>query len=350
MRNIILGIFLSTISLQITAQGPFNKYNPKTFEIVKYKGTIGKHPITMILTFFPDGKTSGYYFYDNVGRLMKVVKSSEKSNVYYARNIEEFIGNIDQYNEWFEFSDSSFYNKKIILGQWFYKDKILPFVLNRDSSMYDWRLIRLKSIGYFKNSYFNTQTKDEYFIYPVVSSSLVLNKYFLKGLSKEMLAFINSSKSKYLLIDQNYGENTDENEDCCWSVDVNTELVFISDSIITYKIKGFTYANNGYEAESYISVKVSNGKQIAINDVFKNNSVDTVFTILKNKYSDVLKENSNENLELVFGKSSDVYLSQGGIYFRERLYKLAPYIDLYFSYKELKPYLKEEFKKTINCP
>jgi hypothetical protein len=229
--------------------------------------------------------------------------------------------------------------------------------------MLDWRLLRVKTIEYFKNSYFRTQTTDFSIIYPSISSSHILNKCFLKGYelsNKQMIDFINATKSKYLLIDQNLGENISEEEGCCWSQNTSSELAYISDSILTCRFNGFTYANNGSGNEYYFSIKISTGKQITIDDILKSNSIDTVLTILRNKYKSILQQKEPDpNLppdgndapfSWDYSKNSNVFLTKTGLYFRERAYKLGRYYDLFLSYKEINDYLSASFKTTINCP
>jgi hypothetical protein len=353
MRILLTVTCFLIFGLQIAAQGPFNKYNPKTFEIIKFKGKIDKFPITMLLNIYPDNIISGYYFYDNIGQFIKIERSKGKSSFDLIANFDEFDleHSPDEY-ELFKFSDSLDIQKSVVKARWKYSNKNLSVILIRDSTMLNWKLLRIKSIGYFKDSYFNTQTKDFSFIYPTVFSSPVLNEYFLKNstTNKEMISFINSTKSNYILIDQNFGENITELEDCCWSEFLSTELAYISDSILTYKVNGFTYANNGFGAEAFVSLKISNGKEYTIDNIFKTNSIDTVLAILTDKYKEVIHENSNENNILSFSKNSNVFIAARGVYFRERLFKLAPYVDLFMSFKELEPYLNNELKKTINCP
>lgn len=344
-------ILLLILSIQIFAQDPFQKYNPKIFEIVKFKGKIGKFPITMILTFYPYTKdVSGYYLYDNAGRFINVMNQKNEKRPWLITSDFEYTES--NYREYFQFIDSLQIHKSIAKGQWVCNKDTLPLILTRDSTMPDWKLLRLKSIGYFNDSYFNTQTRDYSIIYPSVKSSPILNNYFLKNSieNKTMLDFINTSNCNYLIIDQNFGENSSENEDCCWSDDFSSELLFASDSIITYKTNSFTYGNNGYSSETITSVKVSNGEVIKISTIINDNSIDTVLKTLNNKYKEVLIENSNENMEFEFSKYSNVYITPKGMYFRDRLGKLDPYIDVFLSFKEISKYLNEDFKKFINCP
>src|ERR1035437_1598297 len=277
MKFKIILVYVLLINLSVIAEDrDIFKYEPSTFDIIKYKGNIGKYPITMILTFYPDNRISGYYYYDNIGRLIKIEKLKDQNSfVFQAKQIEEFEDNDNSANpEVFEFPDNLLTNKNFVKAQWSYKQKTYPVNLMRDTSMFDWRLLRLKSIGYFKDSYFKTQTTDFSIIYPSISSSSVLNKSILVNIikDKQMIAFINSLKSKYLLIDQNFGEKTSDIEDCCWSQDGSDELAYISDSILTFRSHSFTYANNGYETESYISLKVSNGEHLTTQNIFKINS------------------------------------------------------------------------------
>jgi hypothetical protein len=46
----------------------------------------------------------------------------------------------------------------------------------------------------------------------------------------------------------------------------------------------------------------------------------------------------------------EIFLSPGGIYFRKRLFKLDPYLDLFLSFQEVKSYLKQSFKQTLKLP
>ena len=182
---------------------------------------------------------------------------------------------------------------------------------------------------------------------------MIMDKWSIKNVK---LKYINSSNCKYLHIYENYGEQESEiDEGGCWSSSAKTELVYISDSILTYKINGSSYCNNGYSHEEYISVKISSGEQFIISNVFESNSIDSVLNLLKSKYKDVLQEH-NPNVVSEsdapyfsdYNSGTKIFLSKGGIYFRSRLFKLANYYDLFLSYKEVENYLDESFKNLIN--
>jgi hypothetical protein len=175
-----------------------------------------------------------------------------------------------------------------------------------------------------------------------------------------MFAFINSTNSRYLLIDQNLGEDTITTDlDGCWSFSSETELVYCSDSILTYRINGFSYCNNGYFSEKFISIRISDQKPFEIKNIFKFNSIDTVLTILKEKYKNILQNPPDPKLPTSgndapyfsdYNLNSEVFITPGGIYFRARQYKLANYYDLFLSNREIQKYFNDSFKQIINCP
>lgn len=364
MKQIILIglIFIEIFFFKLNAQDIKN-YSPTSFEINKYNGKIGNYPITMILTIYPNDSISGYYYYDNNGRFIKLHSISNQTEdiKLVANKFEQFgTGDNVKNEETFYINENKLINKPGINGQWSYNKKKLPVNLKIDNSIGDWRILDFQSVKYYKNSEFHTQEVKQEIVFPFKNNSPTLNKTLLSkyGFSNPLINYINSTDSKFLQISQNFGENlADENEEGCWSSNLNSELVFINDSIITYKTNGFSYCNNGYSFEEYKSFKISTGEQFQIDNVFINNSIDSVLIVLKNKYKDILQEH-NPNVVSTsdapyfsdYNDKTKIFLSKGGVYFRARLYKLADYYDLYLSYKELDKYLKESFKLTINCP
>ena len=168
------------------------------------------------------------------------------------------------------------------------------------------------------------------------------------------MGLINSSENKYLLVEQNFGENTSGLDDCCWSDYRSSELVYISDSIITYCNDASAYGHNMQYYTDFISINVNNGIIYTAENIFKESMIDTVLSMLRNKYKDVLyqeRNNSNANDEAPspsdYTEESNIYISKGGVYFRERAYKLANYYDLFLSFDEISNYLSTSFKITI---
>jgi hypothetical protein len=357
MKKIIL--FFIIISSIVLAQNNPSDVSQVTFKVDKYKGSIDNSPITMLLTFFPDSNITGYYYYDKVGRLFTIKKlKGSKSLKLEAEQIELFNNNNELRNtEIFEFPPSIFENKNNIMGKWIHKGKTHPVNLTKENLEFDWRLFKYKSIGYFRNSPFSVQMKEISIIYPSISASPKLNALFLTEnylVDKNMLEFINSSESKYLLIEQNFGENIAGIEDCCWSDFRSSELVYISDSILTYCNDAMAYGYNAQYYTDFISINITNGEVYSAKNIFKEDCVDTVLTLVRNKYKNVLQQegtNSNDNVEAPlsssYTKDSNIYIAEGGLYFRERLYKLADYYDLFLSYNEIRNYLKNSFKTTI---
>ena len=354
--TIIYIIFTSVIIAQVSDATNLPEL---TFKVEKYKGNIDNSPITMLLTFYPDSSITGYYYYDKVGRLFKIKKSNDSKNFKLEAQQIELFNNGDKLKdtEIFEFQQNQFLNNKNLKGEWTYKGKTLPVNLTQEKLKFDWRLFEYKSTGYFNNSTFNEQTKDFEIIYPSITSSPKLNAYFLREnnfLNRSIIDFINSSNSNYLLIEQNFGDNTSGIDDCCWSDEGNNELVYISDSILTYRNFEYTYSYNAQYYTDLISLNIRTGQVYSANNIFKEEFIDTVLTLLRNKYKNVLQHegtnyNNNEEAPLPtnYIKDSDIYIAKGGVYFRERLYKLANYYDLFLSYKEIKNYLGTSFKITI---
>lgn len=355
-KLIILTLILIKVSL-LNAQ----EYEPKTFEIVKYKGAIGKYPITMLLTVYPDNKVSGYYYYNSTGKFIKLESAQKNPEeiTLIAKQFEEFNNdNSASSNELFVFSESKPFNKEQLTAQWKYNNKTLQVLLTKDKTIGEWKMLHMQSIGFYENAEFHTQKSEYHIVYPSIGSNPILNKMIMDKWSvrNAKLSFINSSKSKYLHIYENFGENnSDTDSDGCWSSVVITELVYISDSILTYKTSGFSYCNNGYTSEDYSSFKISTGEEFLISNIIKSNSIDSVLTLLKNKYKDILQVH-NPNVVSTsdapyfsnYNNKTAIFLSKGGIYFRARLFKLANYYDLFLSYDEVENYLDESFKNLIN--
>ncbi len=330
-----------------------------TFRVDQYKGSIDNSPITMLLTFYPDSSISGYYYYDKVGRLFTVQKLQEsKSLKLQAEQIESFtMNNESRETEIFEFPKSLYESINEISGKWIYKGKEHTVNLTRENLKFDWRLFRYKSIGYYDDSPFWEQTKDYSIIFPSISTSPKLNAHFLNennSLDKNTIDFINSSQSKYLLIEQNFGNNTTEDDDCCWSDDAGNQLVYISDSILTYSQVWFTYGYNGFYYCNYVSLNLSDGIVYTVKNIFKEEFIDSVLTRLRNKYKNILHQegtsteiNDDAPFSSQYTKDSNIYISKGGVYFNERAYKLADYYDLFLSFGEVKDYLNDSFKRTI---
>ncbi|MFW5851043.1 MAG: hypothetical protein ACOCWB_02350 [Bacteroidota bacterium] len=360
---ILIGlIFIEIFFFKLNAQDIEN-YSPTSFEINKYKGKIGNYPITMILTIFPNDSITGYYYYDNNGRFIKLHSISNQNDgiKLIANKFEQFgVDDNVKNEEAFYINENKLINKLEINGQWSYNKKKLPVILKIDNTIGNWRMLDFQSVRYYRNSEFHTQEVKKEIVFPFKNNFHTLNKLFLSkyGFSNQLINYINSMDSKFIQISQNFGENlTDENEEGCWSSNLNSELVFINDSIITYKTNGFSYCNNGYSHEEYKSYKISTGEQFLISNVFKTNSVDSVLSLLKTKYKDILQEHnpdvvstSNAPYFSDYNNKTEIFLSNGGVYFRARLYKLSNYFDLYMSYKEIDKHLKESFKTSINCP
>lgn len=359
MKIKLVLFFIIITSIVVAQTSDPSDVTQLTFKVEKYKGSIDNSAITMLLTFYPDSNVTGYYYYDKVGRLFTINKLKDNESLKLeAKQIELFNNdNESKDTETFEFPRSIFENKNDIIGKWIHKSKVLSVNLIKENLKFDWRLFRYKSIGYFKNSYFSAQTKYISIIYPSISSSPKLNAFFLTEnylVDNNMLEFINSTQSKYLLIEQNFGENTFEIEDCCWSDNRSNELVYISDSILTYCNDASAYGHNMQYYTDFISINVTNGMIYTANNIFKEDMIDTVLALLRNKYKNVLRQegiNSNNNdeapLPLDYTEESNIYLSKGGVYFRERSYKLANYYDLFLSFDEINNYLNTSFKITI---
>jgi hypothetical protein len=351
--------FIIIRSIVVAQTNDLSDVSQLTFKVEKYKGSIDNSPITMLLTFYPDSNITGYYYYDKVGRLFTIKKSKENKSIKLeAEQIELFnIDNELRDIEIFDFPQSIFENNNTLIGKWIYKGKAYSVNLTKENLKFDWRLFRYKSIGYFKNSPFSEQTKEISIIYPSISSYPKLNAFFLTEnyfVDKNMLEFINSSESKYLLIEQNFGENTSGIDDCCWSDYRSSELVYISDSILTYCNDAMAYGYNAQYYTDFISINLSNGEVYSAKNIFKEEFIDTVFTLLRNKFKNVLrqegaisKNNYEAPLPSEYTENSNIYISKGGVYFRERSYKLANYYDLFLSYDEISNYLNTSFKITI---
>lgn len=333
-----------------------------TFKVEKYTGKIDKYPITMLLTFYPDSNISGYYYYDNIGHLLNIQNyEKNKSRILHARQIALYANDVepDAPSEIMEFTRNIFENKDTLNGKWLYNKKVYSIDLIKENLKLDWRLFRYKSFGYFKDSPFTEQTTDISTIYPSISSSPQLNAYFLHRynfMDKNLVDFINTTQSKYLQIEQNFGENTSEILDCCWSDEGSNKLAYISDSILTYNMYSYTYGYRGYDYSEFISVNISSGEEYSTKNIFKEESIDTVLALLRNKYKNVLPQeetnyniNNEPNFNPNFDKDSRVYLIKGGLYFRHRLdnYNLDNYYDLYLSYKEISNFLTSPFKLTV---
>jgi len=355
-KFILFFIIISSIVLAQTNDP--SDVSQLTFKVEKYQGRIDNSPITMLLKFFPDSNITGYY-YDKVGRLFTIKKLNEiKSLRLEAEQIELFNNkNEPRDTEIFEFSSNIFENNNTLIGKWIHKGKTHSVNLTKENLEFDWRLFRYKSIGYFNNSPFTEQTKYISIIYPTILSSPKLNAIFLNENNipdKIMIDFINSTQSKYLEIEQNFGENTSGLEDCCWEQNRKIDLIYISDSILTYCDVEGEYSYNAQYYTDFISINITNGEVYSAKNIFKEDCVDTVLTLLRNKYKNVLQQegtNSYDNdeapLSSSYTKDSNIYIAEGGVYFRERLYKLADYYDLFLSYNEIKNYLKNSFKTTI---
>jgi len=357
IKSVILSIVLS--STLIAQFEGLSGISQLTFNVVKFKGKIDNSAITILLTIYPDSNISGYYYYDKIGRLFVIKNSNKnKSLILEAEQFELFdLGNESRNTEIFEFSSNIFENNDTLVGNWINKGRIHSFNLTKENLKFDWRLFRYRSIGYFKNSYFSSQTKYISIFYPSVSSSQKLNTFFLTDnylVDENILELINSSESKYLLVEQNFGENTNELDDCCWSDYRSSELVYISDSVLTYSNDASAYSHNMQYYTDFISINASNGMVYTAKNIFMSDMIDTVLTLLRNKYKNVLqqeginsKNNSDAPLPSDYTDESNIFLSKGGIYFREREYKLANYYDLFLSFDEISNYLSTSFKKTI---
>jgi len=360
MRYVLTILLFSFISSTLKGQLNDNYKKRIHFEIVKFRGKLGNHPITLLLSIYPNNYMSGYYYYDKIGRFIKVEKVKNSSSLKLKTSAFEAFEQTQI--EYFDFQDSCLSNKVNIKAQWTDGKKKLAVELHKDASKLEWRLLTINSIGLYPKSEFNVQEKDYHIIYPSIQSSPILNKYFLTKWidSKKMIGFINCGNFNSLSIESDFGTDTLDNDIYSWNEIKNDELVYYTDSILTYYSNEFVYANNGQPWESYISIKVSDGKEIEMQDVFRSNSIDTVLSILKTKYKSILqnepdpnKANTSESGAPYFSqftKATSIFISPGGLYFRERLYKLADYYNLYLSNEEIKKNYLDSYKILINSP
>jgi hypothetical protein len=346
---ILLVIFGSVITAQTRNSAEISEVK---FKVEKYQGSIGNSPITMLLTIYPDSNISGYYYYDKVGRLFILNKSRGNKNYFGAGHYKLEAEQIESFRmvqqpivmEVFEFNRSLYLNNDTLKGEWTYKGKVLPVNLIRENLKFDWRLLRYRSTGYFKNSDFPEQTEDYLITYPSTSTSPYLNAYFLNtvfSFSKNMIDFINSTQSNYLLIEENLGDNTTDEGDGYWSNNVISELVYIADSILTYCHYGATYAHNLYTYNYYTSVDPVSGEVFTVKNIFKADLIDSVLTLLITKYKNVLRQNNNTLSRSSFIENTDIYIAKGGIYFRI----LAE--DLFLSFDEMREHLNTTFRNKI---
>jgi hypothetical protein len=230
----------------------------------------------------------------------------------------------------------------------------LPVALTKDTTLPEWRLLTITKRAYVTKPYATAQTINNTLIYPTISASPVLNTYFLSSVDKALKTYINSetTSSRAISIHYDYGENAIMDDGL--EATKRTELVFYSDAIVTYKSTDYLYFMNGYRSESYISLNTANGQQIKIGDIFQETHINTVLTMLQNKYKTVLRNDYQEKQNIgempyykSYNQNTELFLTPKGIYFRERLYKLAPYYDLFLPYEEVKNYLKADFKKVV---
>ena len=361
----IILFFIGSISLWAQDKEELN-----TFKIVKYKGKIDKYPITLLLTFRSSTNISGYYYYDNIGKFITISLSEKDRNTLVATKFEAYDLNhplsenqdIPKEYEYLKFTDSLFIEKESIQAQWIFDGKTLPVSLEKDTTMPNWSLLNTENFAYtqvcwdsLKNCYLTIHSRmTESRIYPSIQTSSVLNRFFLQAVDNRLRDYINSNESAVFTISSNRGMIAKEESDV-WMESLQQELVFYSDSILTYKTQSFTYSNNGYSSESYISIRVSDGEQVRLFNIFEEEYIDTVFAILHNKYKRILRNDKQEAENISdapyyksYGRKTEIFLAPKGIYFRERLYKLAPYYDLFLSYQEIKDFMKESFKQVIN--
>lgn len=329
------------------------------FKVSKYKGSIDNTPITMLLTYYPDSSISGYYYYERVGQLLMVHKlRGNKSIKLEAEQIELFeIEGEKRETEIFEFPKGIYDNDSAVTGKWIYKGKEKTFSLVKENMRLDWRLFRYKTIGYFKDYPFTKQTQNISIIYPSIKSSPKLNSYFLREdnlISSNIIDYVNSTDGKYLFVKQNFGENTDKLDYCCWTNDESNELVYISNSILTYCYDEMSYGYNAQYYTRYISINITSGEEYTFNNIFKKEYAATVLKMLGDKYKNILSEEGNNSeknygapLATSFNEESDIYISKGGVYFRERASKLDNYYDLFLSFKEVSDYLDPNLKLTM---
>jgi len=317
------------------------------FGLIKYKGKIREYPITMFLTFYPGGSYSGYYYYDNSGQLFQIEKG-EKLNTLMSFPIEQYPtkNKNAEDKELFAFVDTLSSDLMQHTGTWKKGNRTLPFLLNKDSSQMEWKYFSNSKKGRCEDEYFTSSEETISLVYPSIQSSKILNECILtKFISdKPLIQYLNSTSSYHTVIYEDI-------EKFCtgfWETFLQGDVVFYTDSVLTYRLKSFTYANNGDSYDYMISMKISSGKILTYEDMFKINTIDSVLSILKNKYKKIILEETDEyNTIDMIDKSSNIYVAPNGIYFSNRFYKLAPFVHLFMSFKELEDFLNEDFKNLI---
>ena len=342
MKNFIL--FTSCLFLaQLTT---YAQTTNRQFDLIKYKGEIGQYPITMFLTFYPDKHCAGYYYYDNVGQLLKVEKV-DKTNILESYPIEQYPTKkqMQEEKEFFQFVDSISLSKTQLTGTWTKGNRRLQFTLHKAPSQMEWKYFSGIRQGVC-DDYFHTSEEKVNFIYPSIQSSKNLNECILSKFlnDRALIQYLNLTESHYTVIRENF-------EQFCigyWVTYFAGEVVFYTDSILTYRIKGSTYANNGDTGDYMLSIKKSSGTILSHKDIFKANDFDTVLSLMRNKYKRLILEETDEyNTIDRISVFSNIYIAPNGIYFNDRSYNLAPFVHLFMSFKELEPYLNENFKDLI---
>lgn len=305
-----------------------------------YDGFIDKMPITIFLNI-NNSKITGYYLYNKYGQPIPLegeisgdkIKLTEFSSGNGKRNYEE--------------SATLIWNKSNASdGQWESKSINLPMILKKRHLSINWKLFDIKIT---LTHTLSGRQVHEYpvsftMVYPAEEESMLFNSlaseiFELKPVYKGVMEYFNNFIKEiyyYYLID--YPPIIDKLD---YYYTMNGEVVFLSESVFSYKVSGYGYAGgiHGQPIEEYYVFDLKKGTRITLDDIFKRNFESEIARLIHKK------DNLQHNIEDIVKNLDNFYLTDKGIGFIFNPYDIDCYgcgtFEYFIDFDELRELLNK---------
>lgn len=312
MKKSIIFLILFSIAFELISQ------NVKIFE-----GSIDKYPIRMVLNF-NENKAYGFYYYKKYGKPIQI--SGEKVNGKYI--LDELI----EIKGMWETETSAKFSFNENGGTWKTNSQTLNISLKEVELKSDWGIFKNKVdlIHTFSNGKTHKYPIEVALIYPedrkirelVMPEVLNVKKISFGDMWAYYNNYVIERYKEYLL------EEFSEEFPQYFEISMNGQLMFLSDSLATYRTSGYTYTGgaHGYGFEYYYVFDLNKNEILEFNDIFIENSenqiAEIIFELDKGEHK---KEDIAKNLK-------NFYMTDKGVGFVFNPYAIDCYACGIFNY------------------
>ncbi len=325
-----------------------------------YNGKIaGKYPISMDIIVH--GKIiKGSYFYDKVGKVISLEGTIDKNNHV---EMDEY-SNFHPYSGYFEGKITGNLFKGIwtdVTGQ-----KKLAFLLTENYE----HSVQMKFYHYsdetkmFPNNNDIIYTQTGTFLLPVsfpqkADKTLLIKNiqklFFTKTCSdfqKCILDYIKKDQKDYLSMKDSDSKSVilDAPDAYSWENSDSVDILMNDNNILSFEQNYYQYTGgaHGLYGTVYDNYYISSGKKITLWDVFNKQHKPDLLSLIKQKIiSEGYKDEVFSMEEVVI--TDNIAINKKGINFLYNIYDISPYsagiIELFFTYKEIKDLLNQNFRK-----